>query len=92
MISGNNLIPITQGNSGVAKRRETQFESGVGQGIKHNTAMSSQFETVITQFMVVANLTMLMMTMTMLMMKMAMMILLLLLATMTMTKVINVGC
>ena len=65
----------------VAKRREAQFESGIGQRINHNTAMSSQFETVLTQFMVMANLTMLLMTMMLLLLlllrKMAMILLLL---------------
>ena len=65
----------------VAKRREARFESGIGQRINHNTAMSSQFETVLTQFMVMANLAMLLMTMMLLLLlllrKMAMILLLL---------------
>ena len=59
----------------VAKRREARFESGIGQRINHNTAMSSQFETVLTQFMVMANLA----NLAMMMLLMTMMLLLLLL-------------
>ena len=77
IILGNNLIPITKQPT-VAKRREARFESGIGQRINHNTAMSSQFETVLTQFMVMANLAMMMLLMTM------MLLLLLLLLKMTM--------